>query len=127
MFHRFGGYHTGKLDEKHWVWVVWPTLEALAWGSFVIPYASGTWDLPKPLSRMLSWLGSLSFSLYVSHWIFVNPTPWHRWLPLLSTSYPTAAILSVLLFVLPVIVLFSWLLYTVIEKPFFELRKTYLK
>ena len=124
-FHRLGGYR--HLGTRHWLWVLWPSLEGLAWGSVVLTYTMARWDWPGMISRGLAHLGTLSYSMYVSHWLFVHDMPFHAWIPQLSKSMTTNAALSICLVVMPLIAAFSWLLYTVIEKPFFALRKPYLK
>ena len=124
-FHRMGGY--SHLKESHWMWIVWPDVEALAWCAFALSYVSCTIDWPRPVSRLFSWLGTLSFSLYVNHWLFVHDFPVARYVPLISSSLTTNAALVFLFIVLPVLALFSWLTYAVIELPFFSLRKTYIE
>jgi peptidoglycan/LPS O-acetylase OafA/YrhL len=99
----------------------------MAWGGVVLTYTMARWDWPGFISRGLAHLGTLSYSMYVSHWLFVHDMPFHAWIPQLSKSMTTNAMLSVCLVVMPLIAAFSWLLYTVIEKPFFALRKSYLK
>jgi peptidoglycan/LPS O-acetylase OafA/YrhL len=126
VYHQCGGYHTKHLHERHWWWIGWSTVEALAWLGVVVTYTGMKWDWPAVVSKGLAWLGSLSYSLYVTHWLFVHNVPWHKWIPQLSGSMTTNAALSVLLVVLPVIVGVSWLVFEVVERPFFELRRSYL-
>jgi peptidoglycan/LPS O-acetylase OafA/YrhL len=123
-FHRLGGYR--HLGGKHWLWIIWPTVEATVWAGVILTYTMARWDWPSVLSRGLAHLGTLSYSIYITHWLFVHNMPFHQWIPQLSRSMPTNAALSVVLVVMPIIVGFSWLIYLVIEKPFFELRKSYL-
>lgn len=124
VFHRMGGYR--HLGGRHGFWVIWPTIEGLVWGGVVITYTMCRLDWPGVLSRGLAQLGTLSYSIYVTHWLFVHDMPFHAWIPQLSRSMTTNAFLSVGLVVMPLIALFSWLIFHVIEKPFFELRKSYL-
>lgn len=123
-FHRAGGYY--NLGEHHWFWIIWTPLEGVAWAALVLSYCVSRFELPAMLSRPLAFLGTLSFSLYVNHWLFVHNVPFHRWIPQLLDNYPMNALLSVLIAVLPVLVPFSCLTYYVIEKPFFELRRSYI-
>jgi peptidoglycan/LPS O-acetylase OafA/YrhL len=124
-FHRMGG--RTHLGARSWVWVVWPTFEALGWASVVLTYTMCRFDWPSFISRGLAHLGTLSYSMYVSHWLFVNDMPLHNWIPQLSRSMTTHAAFACCLFVMPAVAAFSWLLYYVIERPFFELRKPYLR
>jgi peptidoglycan/LPS O-acetylase OafA/YrhL len=124
IFHRAGGHY--RMGDKHWFWIIWTPLEGLAWAFLVLSYCVSRFELPSRISRGLAFLGTLSFSLYVNHWIFVHNMPFHRWLPQLSDNYPMNALLSVLFVVLPLLVTFSCLTYYVIERPFFELRRSYV-
>ncbi len=124
IFHRCGGFY--HLGNKHWIWIIWTPLEGCIWALLIMTYVMSSFQLPGWLSRTLSFLGSLSFSLYVNHWIFVNNMPFHKWIPLLSNNYSSNAFLSVLLVVLPLLTAFSWLTHQIIERPFFELRKSYI-
>lgn len=124
-FHQLGGYR--RIGPRHGFWVVFRTLEGLAWGAVVMSYVSMRFDWPARVSRWLAGLGALSYSMYVTHWIFVGDVPFQKWIPQFSSSMTTNAVLTVCLVIMPVIAAVSWLTYHVIEKPFFELRKSYLK
>jgi peptidoglycan/LPS O-acetylase OafA/YrhL len=123
-FHRLGGYR--HLGARNWLWIVWPTLEAAAWAGVILTYTMARWDWPKAVSRGLAHLGTLSYSIYVTHWLFVHDMPFHRWIPRLSASMTTNAALSVIFVVMPLMIAVSYLIYCVIERPFFELRKSYI-
>lgn len=124
-FHRSGGlFRTG---DKSLLWVVWTTWEGAVWALVILTYCLSRFELPARASRSLAFLGTLSFSLYVNHWFFVNTTPWQKWVPKLVSNFPMNALVSACLFVLPGLIVFSWLTYRVIEKPFFDLRRPYLR
>ncbi|RBP36673.1 peptidoglycan/LPS O-acetylase OafA/YrhL [Roseimicrobium gellanilyticum] len=133
LFHRLGG--NSHLPPGHGFWVIYPDLEGLAWAFFTLAYVLAPWDWPERISKALGWLGALSFSLYINHWIFAHDLTWRRlempWgrmaLPQLSESMTTNALLGFTFVALPLLVLFSAITYYVIEKPFFELRRSYLK
>ncbi len=125
IFHRCGGYY--HLGDKHWFWIIWTPIEGCVWALLIMTYVMSPLELPSRLSRFFSFLGSLSFSLYVNHWLFVHNMPFHKWIPLLHKNYPINAFLSVLFVVMPLLVVLSWLTYLIIERPFFELRKTYIR
>jgi len=124
-YNRLGGYlHLGPSNP---FWIVWPDLEASAWLVFVLVYLKSDFDWPRPISRALGWLGTLSFSLYVNHWLFVADFPAYKYLGQFTKSFTDFSVISFTVFLLPFLVLFSWLTYQVIEKPFFELRRLYIR
>jgi peptidoglycan/LPS O-acetylase OafA/YrhL len=133
LYHRLGG--NNHLPAGNWFWLIYPDLEALAWVFFTLAYVMNPWDWPERVSKTLGWLGALSFSLYVNHWLFVHDLTWRRlempWgrmaLPQFSESMTTNALLSFTFVALPLLVAFSAITYYVIEKPFFEMRRSYLK
>ena len=134
LYHRLGGNSHLPKDEM-WFLVVYPVLEGAAWAFFTLAYVMNPWDWPERISKALGWLGALSFSLYINHWLFAHDLTWRRlempWgrmsLPQFSESMTTNALLSFTFVALPLLVLFSAITYYVIEKPFFELRRSYLK
>ena len=124
VFHRLGGYT--NLGTKNGLWIFWTTLEGGCWALVILCYLMTPFDWPPMVSRSLAFLGTLSYSMYVCHWEFVHEVHYYNWLPQLSTSLTGNALLSVLLIVLPVLTAFTWLVFLLIERPFFELRKSYL-
>ncbi len=125
VFHRLGGYM--HLADKDALWIFWPTVEGLCWSLVILCYLMTPLDWPPVMSRSLAFLGTLSYSMYVCHWEFVHEVHYYKWLPQFSHSLTTNALLSVVLLVLPMLTAFTWLVFMVIERPFFDLRKSYLK
>jgi len=136
-FHKFGG-----LDESRnsYVWIYWPTLEALAWGVLIVAYNASKFKIPQPVSTWLAFAGSLSFSMYMSHYFLLRTSRWfiwsiffpdeqYRWLlPLVGQLriHPfTASLVFGSCVVFPLTLFISVLTYLLIEKPFLELRSTY--
>lgn len=141
IFHAKGGFY---LTERKAIWIFWTPIEAILWGGVIASYCACSVKLPKVLSRSLSFLGMLSFSLYVNHYFLANLIPKIvvPWLEKLSTSGSSTGFLAVsskyvlamdywscivltLFLVIPVTVLVSILTYYAIEKPFMDMRVKY--
>ena len=125
LFHRRGGYW--HLKDSASLWICWPDLEALAWAVFVIAYVKCELDWPEKVSRLFAWLGMLSFSIYVNHWLFVHDFPAYRYLPQFTKSLTINAAATFTFVLLPILAAFSWLTYQIIERPFIEMRRSYLR
>lgn len=135
-FHMHGGsLHTARKS----IWIIWPALEASVWGAFLAAYCSSSLQLPGIFSRALSFLGGISYSLYVTHFA-VSAIVIHRvcgpvynlnkqWLqPIFGNGAQecfAVAVLTGALCVLPATVLMSCLTYYGIEKPFMNRRVKY--
>ncbi|KAB0603355.1 acyltransferase family protein [Castellaniella defragrans] len=119
---RHGG---GANVEAGW-WIVWPTVEALAWAALVLAYLCQRWSLPVWADRLLAQGGVLSFSLYVCHpWVISVLAPRVGVLPL-GLGELGDNILTGVLVALPASLFLAWTLNRLIEKPFLEFRRSYL-
>lgn len=138
IFHKCGGFFG---TEHKAIWVYWPTVEAALWGALIISYCNCAMHIPRTVSKALSFLGSLSFSLYVNHYFLCQLIP-TKVLPALERAshesgfFATSAnwllgldywlcLILTLFVMLPVITLVSLLTYNVIEKPFLDMRVKY--
>lgn len=139
LFHRFGGL---VHSVNSYVWIYWPTLEGLVWGLFIVAYNASNLRFPQPLSRWLALGGTLSFSMYMSHYFFLRASRWFivpifmveqqpLWLrPLIEQLriHPMTAGLAFGFFVVfPLTLATSILTYSLIERPFLELRSAYTR
>lgn len=98
-------------------------LEAICWAGIIISYLSFRFDGLNPLSRVIAFLGGLSFSMYLLHLpigLAVNQ--------IFNLSEPNSITESILqtCFRLAFIIPISLLSYLAIEKPFMKLRVKYL-
>ncbi|WP_421510702.1 acyltransferase family protein [Enterobacter sp. JS8-1] len=99
------------------------TIEALLWAFVAYSYIMLPVNIPYLLDKSLSYLGALSFSIYLMHipvgrfiqktlgYLFVGVNP---------------AIVTALI-ILPSIVVISVMTFSLIEKPFINLRKGYVE
>lgn len=139
LFHSGGGLVLGNTQP---FWIIFPSLEALAWGAVIAAYVSCKIQLPAKISRLLAAGGALSYSLYVWHFYFcllmiriVLPCiadKQHKiaWLLtvqdwLLAHAFFTSVAFA-LLIVFPPTLLVSIITYNFVEVPFFSLRQRYI-
>lgn len=136
VFHTQGG---SLYTARKSIWIVWPAIEALVWGLFLASYCASSLSLPLILSRFISFLGGIGYSLYVTHFavsvIVTQRICPHVYnlnqqvlVPLFGASQQEHFIVAVLyaaLIVVPATALVSCLTYYGIEKPFMNLRVKY--
>lgn len=139
IVHSCGGTVFG---QAHPIWIVYPTLEAIAWSGVIATYVSCSAQFPRWLSRMLAAGGALSYSLYVWHFYFcvvlyrttvpllLNKSHGVTWVTPLQDwllAHPFFSSIAVPLFVVfPVTLLVSIVTYNFVEVPFFSLRQRYI-
>jgi peptidoglycan/LPS O-acetylase OafA/YrhL len=117
-----GGGFYGKESDSSVAWVFSPLLEASVWALLVMAYLEQKWTLPAVMDKSLAYLGSISYSMYM----------WHHPIIKAFQRYPSATLYhewyaQFLLVVLPTVIAVSSLSYFVIERPFFGLRRVYVK
>lgn len=118
--------HGGGTNLNTPLWLIWPWIEAIAWGFFLLAYIQWPINLPMWLETGVARLGSVSFSIYVMHNLVLAPLARHVGVPVfLGLPIADAALASVFI-ALPLVVLVSILTYVVIEKPFLAFRRPYL-
>lgn len=137
-FHAAGG---NLFTARKSIWIVWPAIEAAVWGIFMASYCASDIRLPAPLSKLLCFLGGISYSLYVTHYaISVLVTqrlcgPVYNFnnqylVPIFGNGQQECFVVGILyaaLVVVPITALVSCLTYYAIEKPFMNLRVKYTK
>lgn len=121
-FHVSGGYPGASPT----IWFFWPTIEALSWGLFALSYMAAVAWMPGALSRVCAYVGELSFSIYMTHFLIVKLMSQHHWFVRFSPDSAIAALLNTVLFAVPATLALSSLTYFLIERPFLQMRKSYL-
>lgn len=116
-------WYTVSLKSAYFIFNFSLTMEALLWSFFTYSYIMLPIKLPYVLDKSLSYLGALSFSMYLMHipvgrfiqktigYLFVGINP----------------VLVTLFIILPTVVVVSVMTFTLIEKPFINLRKGYIE
>ncbi len=119
--------------------VFWPAVEAVIWGFLLVSYCASSFSFPKVISSLLSFLGTISYSIYVTHFpICILLSLWlaaplyafntTTLAPLLGNGLHAHFLIGVmfpLLIALPLTIAASCLTYYGIEKPFMNCRVKY--
>lgn len=132
IFHRFdilGGYFDNKngYPSSTSVWIYWPFLEGLFYSLITASYLGIDQLLPKFVDKILAWLGTLSYSFYLNHYLAIQISfKAFKWAGVETAGFWNAFSLT-LLGAFPLMVIMSVMTYYLIEQPFLLLRKPYLK
>lgn len=107
--------------------VLLPTVTGIVMAAVVLGWVSTVSSERAWWSRLLARLGEISYSLYLTHFMVLSILVSKVDLPALTGSpWQDALVWSVLVY-LPVSVALAALTYSVIEKPFLELRRRYVR
>jgi peptidoglycan/LPS O-acetylase OafA/YrhL len=120
VFNRAGGW----VALTRWK-AVWPLVEGVMWGGFVLSWILVSRLLPRAVSAALALPGIVSYSAYLLHYAIVVRLRDHDRVQLASNDRVNA-LLNTLLIVIPATFLLATLTYHVVEKPFMQLRRRYL-
>ncbi|MEM7157883.1 MAG: acyltransferase [Myxococcota bacterium] len=114
-----------------WWKALWPTVEAVACTVFVFCYLSFSRVLPRLISKPLAFLGDLSFSTYLCHFMVMQGLHDHGLLFDFHTSFGWSAYAdaaaNTCLIIIPVSLAVSFLAFNGIEAPFMRLRGVYVQ
>ena len=124
----FGFNRLGGGAANNYLWIFWPTLEAFAWAVFLIGYLSIARHFHRLVGKVLVAVGTISYSIYMGHYLVLDYFLRHDWDSLLRLSDPLAtAVLNTLLLILPPVLLLASLTYICVERPFLLRRRKYVK
>lgn len=119
---RFFSYHSANQADLFWVF--WPSIEALVWSQFILVYLLTKQQLYKLISNAFSYVGKVSYSLYLLHGLVI-----FLWSKYIGALRLFNELWADFLFTFLVIGFFSLIIsgisYRSIEKPFLQLRKKY--
>jgi peptidoglycan/LPS O-acetylase OafA/YrhL len=122
-FYNESGLMVGKMAASR-TRLFLPALEAAAWATIVVSYLRLGAMLPNVISGAWAWVGARSYSMYLLNIAVVNLCLYRGWWILtddwLTTSLTLAAIGSAIL------IGASAVTYALIERPFMQLRRTYI-
>jgi len=102
------------------------TVEGAAWGYLIVCYLLVSPRMPEAMSKVLCYVGSISYSMYLLHWIVVNLMMRNKLLLRIAPDPYVDAIANTVLVAFPVTLLVSTLSYQAVELPFLNLRGSYL-
>jgi len=123
---QLGGY-----PVQAWWKALWPTVEAVTCTLFVLAYLPFSMRLPGPISRTFAFLGELSFSTYLCHFMVMQGLYDHALLFDFHTRFGWSAyadaFANTMLVIIPATLSLSYLAYQGIEAPFMRLRGRYVQ
>ncbi len=123
VFNRLGGG-----AANNYLWIFWPTLEAGAWSVFLLGYLSIARHFHRLVGKALVAMGTISYSIYMGHYLVLDYFMRHDWDSLLRLSDPLAtAVLNTLLLILPPVLLLASITYICVERPFLLRRRKYMQ
>lgn len=134
LFHQFniagGFYNQPSYPSNAPIWIIWPTICGAIFGAFVCGYCLLTQKFTGRIARSIAYLGVISYSTYMLHFI-TYPAVQKIYLQYLWYTFTpdrfTQGTIIVLFIQYPAALLVSALSYRFIEKPFLAHRVPYLK
>ena len=121
LFNQMGGFEVQHVNR-----MVWPTADAIVWGFFLLCYLPLSQRVPRLISDVVGWMGECSFSVYLVHFPVVQALIHLKCMIRISDDWEVNAIANSVLVLLPVVYAVSAATYYLIEKPFLQLRRSYL-
>ena len=123
IFNQHGG---GGLNNH--VWIYWTTIESSVWAIFVLGYLSVTRHFPVFINKGLIALGTVSYSIYLTHFIVLDFFMRNDFDRIVTTeSALGTAVINISLFIMPLVIGLSSITYYFVERPFLERRKGYIQ
>lgn len=124
----FGFNQLGGGGVDNYLWIFWPTLEALAWAIFMIGYLSIARHFYQFVGKALVAVGTISYSIYMVHYVVLDFFLQRDWDSLWRLSDPVGtAVLNVFVFMLPLVLLLATISYFCVERPFLMQRRKYVQ
>lgn len=120
-YHLLGGFRV-----EAWWRVFFPSVEAIMWSGLIVCWLEASRVLPSLVSSAVKFLGEISYSIYLLHYPVVFIMVARHWYFSISGTVTLSIIVSATVIYLPVVVFGSWLTYSLIEKPFLDLRRRYV-
>ena len=120
IYNQLGGWPV-QADWKF----IWPTWEGLIWAFIILTYCSFSRHVPQLISRVLVAIGTISYSLYLIHFLVINELITRQLLVQISNAPMWNALANTFLVALPITLLVSAITYRWIEKPFLLARGKY--
>ena len=128
LFNKAGGfYDMPTYPSPNPIWIAMPIFEALMWGALVFLYLASKFELPTNLGKVLSWCGTISFSIYFTHFFVIEVFAVIANKANINIVGAWQAGLAILFVLLPVVIGLSSMTYLLIEKPFLGLRRNYIE
>jgi peptidoglycan/LPS O-acetylase OafA/YrhL len=115
--------YLNKLHNANFTFISF-TVEAILWAVIIYAYSSAEFEMNVKVDSTLSYLGGLSFSMYLLH-LPVYYVLQRKGLAI--DPSPVMHMAKVILITIPITMIASVITYSYIEKPFLKLRVKYTK
>lgn len=121
---RHASFFLAQPKQLAWIW--WGTIEGVLWGALIVSYLGSAIRIPAKIDRVLSAGGEWSFSFYMWHAMIIFIV--HHFAGFIRITGTTGIDLILNgVGVLGLALAFSCLSYSIIERPFLQLRGSYMK
>ncbi len=108
--------------------MLWPTVEGFGWAVFLLCYLCAARHIPPRVSRAIAAVGVISYSTYLIHYMVIRVAVSNGWILGIAGGSPeSAGLLTGFGLILPLVLVIATLSYHAIERPFLDLRRTYLR
>ena len=122
IFNRLGGWPV----VSPWK-IIWPPIEGLLWGATIVGYISFMHEKDNFVLRLIGNLGTISYSIFLAHqdmvYVMIDRSFYLIWFKNVDLNCLFATIVPIL----PTTISICCLAYYLVEKPFLELRKSYIE
>jgi hypothetical protein len=126
-FSLLAAYHHNHGSTYVGVWCnLWHTFEGVIWASCIVSYISFGKKVPELPSRILAYIGKISYSIYLLHFAIIFLVQRAIGIPNILQNRQLNSLLVSTILVLPITLILSSLTYSFIEKPFLQLRNKYV-
>ena len=122
IFNRLGGWPV----VSPWK-IIWPPIEGLLWGATIVGYISFMHEKDNFVLRLIGNVGTISYSIFLAHqdmvYVMIDRSFYLIWFKNVDLNCLFATIVPIL----PTTISICCLAYYLVEKPFLELRKSYIE
>lgn len=120
-----GFFQNPTYPSPSMLWIVFPTIEGLAYATLIAWYESSFSHSTTGVSKFVGRIGAYSYSIYLLHFfvVFTAPKVVHFWIMDIS-NFHLACIWALIGFLM--MVPCGYLSFRFIESPFLKLRKHYI-
>ncbi|MQR01311.1 acyltransferase family protein [Glaciimonas soli] len=127
-FNSVGGYYKyDSYPSSAIIWIIIPTIEGIFYGLFISLYLNISQNFHGKLSKLLSYIGTLSYSIYLSNFFMIPILEHaHSLYPFTNENTFGEYFSWGIIIGFPAICIFSLFTYYYVEHPFLERRKRYI-
>jgi peptidoglycan/LPS O-acetylase OafA/YrhL len=119
-FNQLGGY-----PSYGWWSMIWPTVEGLGWAAIIVGSINSPYKMPDLIGMPLKFIAKISFSVYLLHSTVLQIAGSHKfYISLFHSVFLNGLVNGVVC--LPFILMFSYVTFMAVERPFLQMRVKYV-